>query len=463
MGRLRKSFAANIYLSIAGVAGQLIIVPFFLHFWGTELYGAWLVLFTIPTLFMFADVGLANAVGNEVSLCVEREQFDRAEAVFNSAWKYQALMCFGLFFILIGLVWLFPADRWLGLEHLVASEFRAAVLLLAAGTFLELQKGLLSGIYRGAHRYHHYIAWSAHGSVAEYLAIVGMLVAGGGIIALSGTILVVRFLKVGVLFLGAQRKLPYVRLRPMAGRWRDFRSLLPTAVSYFSFPVANAIINQGTVLVVNYLLGPSSVVLLSVSRQLARLFQRGTALIKSSVHPEMTVALGRNDKNRVIELQAMAVTIVILAAIVFIPAVIVAGPTLIKLWTQKELGVTRLLIAACAFEAVAFGAQGLFGLVPWASNRVFRISLFYIAGNVLALALATLTVSELGLAIFPTTFAFCSAAYCIYALRVGSNMGEFRALDAFNLSVILRYVPWRFRFTFERKQSVTCVDVDRAP
>jgi len=440
MGRLKKNFSANIYSLVVGIVGQLSIVPIYLHFWGTELYGAWLVLFTIPTLFMFTDAGLASAVGNEVSLCVERGHSDRAEAVFNAAWKYQTVIFLALFVFLVGLVWTFQVDRWLGVRGIPGSEFRAAIIFLAAGTYFELQRGLLSSLFRGAHRYHQYVAWSCHATLAEYLTTVAVLTIGGGIAAVSATMLFVKFLKVGVMFLGARKMLPQVQPRASAGQWRDFRALLPTAVSYFSFPVANAIINQGSVLAINILIGPSSVVLLSVSRQLARLFQRGTALLTASLHPEMTVALGRSDRKRVIELQAIAVTAVISAAFIFIPIATIFGPTLIDIWTQQNLGVTNILVGACAIEAVAFGAQGLFGLVPWASNRVSKLSVIYVSGNVIALLFSVLLFNSFGIEILPMAFGCFSVMYCAYALQFASTLEGFGVMETFKFSALWKSI-----------------------
>jgi len=439
MGRLKKNFAANIYMTTAGVVGQLCIVPVYLRYWGTELYGAWLVLYTIPALFMFADVGLANAVGNEVSLSVERGQPERAEAVFNAAWKYQALLCCILLATLIGMLWFWPVSHWLGLSELSASDFRIATIFLAIGAFLSLQRGLLSGIYRGGRQYHKYIIWSAHGTVFEYALIGIVLVLGGGIRGVSEGIAFARVAKFVGLLLGARSAMPDMRLSMLSGRWREFRELLPSAASYFSFPVANAIINQGTVLAVNHLLGPSFVVLLSVSRQLARLFTKVSALIVRTLHPEMTMALASGCRSRVVELQRMAIMSILIPAIPFGIITTFLGPLLIKYWTGGRIEASFIVVFFCVFEAVAFSGQQLFSLVSWSSNQVVGLSRLYVVGILVAFVAGTAFAVAVGVVAYPASFAVSSLVFCYCGLRVGASVAGFSFREAFDVKLFFRH------------------------
>ncbi|PJF38603.1 MAG: hypothetical protein CUN54_10490, partial [Phototrophicales bacterium] len=112
---------------------------------------------------------------------------------------------------------------------------------------------------------------------------------------------------------------------------------------------------------------------------------RGTSMLMASLHPEMTIALVRRNRRRVTKLQTIAVTTDIVAAIIFIPIVASYGPTVIDLWTRQEFGASHLFVAACAIEAVAFGSQAVFGLVPWASNSVRLLSVFYVLGSMIAM------------------------------------------------------------------------------
>jgi len=451
MGRLKKNFIANVYNSTAGVVGQLLVVPVYLHYWGTELYGAWLVLFTIPTLLKFADVGLANAVGNEVSLSIEQGDAKRAERTFNAAWKFQALLFLVLYSVLAAAVWFLPVEQWLCVQMIAPADLRLSVLLLAAATFFLLQRGILSALFRGARRYHEYIMWSAHASVLETLTIIVLLSGGAGVGGVSAAILGLQSLLVALLFRRGKSALPFLDITIRKGRWRDFRRVLPVAASYFSFPAANAIINQGTTLAVNHFFGPSSVVILSVTRQLARLFNRGTGLLMGTLHPEMTVALGTRDRKRVVELQGVGVALPLIVAAGFVPVVSLAGPALIVFWTQKNMEISHLFALACALEAVAFSCKPLFSLVLWASNQISKLSFLNMFGDVAAYSCAVYFANSSGLIIFPVAFGVSAVIYCVVALCLGTRKGAFSFFEILQARYLMRHISRCFATTMVRR------------
>ena len=59
----------NVLIQLAGV-------PLFLHFWGVERYGEWLILSTIPAYLWMSDFGFASVAANDMTMSVARERRD---------------------------------------------------------------------------------------------------------------------------------------------------------------------------------------------------------------------------------------------------------------------------------------------------------------------------------------------------------------------------------------------------
>lgn len=446
MSGIRRNLLGSIYLSSANLVSQLALVPVFLHFWGAQIYGWWLVLFTVPAFFVFSDVGLSSAVGNSVTLALEQGRTSEAERSLNAAWKFQAIAWAAVFGVLVLLIAFFNLQQWLGVPELSEREFISATLLLCVYSLASLQMGLLAAIYRGARCYAAYLAWSAHARVLETGLVVLALVGGSRIVVVAGVMLISRILTVLAFYVRGRRLLPEVKLSFFSGCWTDLRPLLPSGIAFLSFPVANALINQGTVLVVNHVLGAPAVVLLSVCRQLARVFQQGTSIILSAFQPEVTSAYGAGRWVRVRQLQSSALWLPLGVAVPFVVGVTAFGATLVQWWTRKNLGVTWPLMTACSLEAVAFGCGGLCSLVPLSINRVRGLSIVYVITNALGLLVAGFGLTRMGIVALPLTFALVGCAYCCTGLGLGCSMGRFTFRSLFSASEVISVVAqWRAR------------------
>ncbi|MFT3828364.1 MAG: hypothetical protein QM691_01530 [Opitutaceae bacterium] len=435
MAGVRRNLFGSVYVTAANLVSQLALVPVYLHFWGASDYGQWLVLFTIPTFFAFTDAGLSNTVGNAVTLSLEQGRPAEAEAKLNAAWKYQGLAWIVLFGALTLVLLLCPMQVWLGVPTMAAGEFNPTVLLLCVYSLAALQSGILAAIYRGARCYPQYLAWNGHTRVAETVLVGAILLLHGRYIAVAAAMAAVRLGGVGILWSHGRGLLPAVQLRLFSGRWCDLRPLLPSGLAYLSFPVSNALINQGTVLVVNHVLGAPAVVLLSVCRQLARVFTQGTSVLLTALHPEMTQACGANDRERIRLLQATAVQIPVAAAIPFIAGIALFGATVVQWWTRKDLGATTPLLVVCALEAVTFGGTTLFSLIAWATNRIKKLSAIYSGLNAAALLIGSIFSVRYGLLAIVAAFACSNLAYCATGLRLSMGLAGLPISRAFTASV----------------------------
>lgn len=55
---IRKNITANMFGVGVQLLNQIILVPFYILFWGNELYSDWIVISALTTIFAMSDVGL---------------------------------------------------------------------------------------------------------------------------------------------------------------------------------------------------------------------------------------------------------------------------------------------------------------------------------------------------------------------------------------------------------------------
>lgn len=429
---IRKNLIGSIYLAFANGGAQLALVPVLLHFWGTELYADWLVLFTIPAIFAFADAGIVNSVGNYVTLAVERGDHQDASAKLNAAWKFQGLASLVIIvgttlFALVG-----PLKQWFGITQLSNSSFILTIFFLALYAGVSLQTGILAAHFRAAGTYPRYLFWMASSKIAEVLVVCLIAAFSTQIEVVALGMWALKSLSVLLLTQLANNQLPEVRFQLLHGSWSDFRPLLRSGIDFLLFTVSQAVMNQGSILAVNHALGAQSVVMLSVCRQLARLFQLGVAVIQTSVLPEITRAYGANLPERALLLQRKAFLIPLLVAPLFILGCLFFGNSVITLWTQQDLAISTLLLFACSLEAVLFGMSSLAVLIPWGINRVHLLSITQLCGILLGLFTGNLLLPILGSAALPLAFALVAIIVSVQGYLLGLRLCS--ALNSFRLS-----------------------------
>ena len=68
VSRALKSIGADALGQFLNVLTKLLLVPIFLKFWGSELYGEWLILFAWCSWFTIADLGGQLFFANKLTL-----------------------------------------------------------------------------------------------------------------------------------------------------------------------------------------------------------------------------------------------------------------------------------------------------------------------------------------------------------------------------------------------------------
>lgn len=422
MGRLRRNLFRSAYLSGANLLSQFLVVPLYLHCWGQIDYGYWLVLSTIPTVFVLSEGGLSNAVGNSVAMLVAQNEPAAARNHLCAVWKFQGAAWFVVFVMTVLAAIGLPLRQWVGLDHIEFAPFVAIVGLLCLTVLAGLQAPIYGAIFRAAGRYETYLLINAHLKLAELIGVAGTLLLGGHFLAVAGIILAGRLGLIVSLSTVARRVMPGLRLSLKLGTWADVRPLLLPGISYLAFPCANALMNQGVTLLVNRLCGPAALVALSVARQCARLFQYLTVMVQTAIEADLTVAYAKKARERVLRLQAVAYLLPLAAAVPFLLGITLCGPTLVRWWTHKELGVDWVLLAFCAGEAVVYGIGVMAGLINWATNRVTGLALINIILNMVGLGVAAVLLRSQGIYAVPASFALTGFIYLATAVQHGRRL-----------------------------------------
>jgi O-antigen/teichoic acid export membrane protein len=385
--RIARGVSANVYTQAMQTVLQLASVPILATHWGLQVYGAWLVIFTVPNYLSFADFGFAAAAANDMTVSIARG--DRAAAIetFHAIRAAMAGICLILLLISVAVAYGIP-DRTLafvsGVSH---DQARRAILMLACYGVLSVQNSASLAAFRSIGKYATGTYLQATIHFVENIGALVVVSLGGNIEAAAATYLLVGIggIAVRMVWLRAQAQwLVFFSWRVSFGQ---IRRLLHPAIAVLALPLAQALFLQGTVAVVGIAAGAAAVPAFTAVRTLSRIGLQLTMIVNSAVLPEFTMAAASVDHARRARLAFMSIAS---SAVILLPMfliVVVGGPLVLKLWTHGAIHAPYALIVVMALTMVVGGTWLPIANLIFALNRHSQYSYYYLtaaAGSVLA-------------------------------------------------------------------------------
>ncbi len=366
---------------------QLVSVPVLVHNWGVAGYGAWVMLFSVPSLLAMADLGLTTAGSNAMTAAVAQGDRDRAARIHMALRVITALT--GL--ILLGLAALF-----IFVTNPQALDFGAAMpqavaqptaLLLCLYGFLALVNGVTLGAFRAAD------AFASSGMIYQTVILceasvaLGLAMLGGGPVEVAAAYLGTRLAGTLVMTFAVHRIAPWLSLGGWSLDLAELRALLRPALAALVLPGAYAVAIQGSVMAIGAMAGPAAVPAFSVVRTLSRTALQFAFRFNVASMPRYTVHVAQNNRARASQLVVLNLA---LAAVLVVPAavgLIAFGRPFIALWTGSLLVPSWSLLIAMALAMLANGAWVPLSNLVMTINRHGLFAYHFLAAAVAAVAL----------------------------------------------------------------------------
>jgi len=390
--RIGAGFSAQVFNQLVTIAVQLLQVPVLLRGWGTDTYGAWLVLASIPAFLTLSDLGFTLVAKNEMTIRVARRDFAGAVETFQTVFGLLLLVSAAIFGVTILSILAF---NFTDLFHLgTVSEIDSkCVLLFSIANVLMCQFFLLicAGIRCEAGAPVETL-WGAAARLSEGLIVMAVATAHGGILAAAIFALVSR-----ILFLIAARaylrsKSPWISLSVKHCKKSEMRRLLHPSASFMSVAIANALLLQGPVTILGSLSTPAMVVIYSATRTLVRAGTAAANMLNFTFVAEYSMAFGKGDKKSFKLLELIHLGAVFALIFVYSISILVFGEYLLHLYTGGKVDISipffPTLVAAVAAEMVWSALMTPLGAVNHHTAAGYSFSGLSVVGIVICVVLA---------------------------------------------------------------------------
>jgi len=342
--RLLKGIGANAYGQLVNAGTQLAGVPILLHFWGAKTYGEWLVLIAIPSYLTMTDIGFTISAANDMTTLVAAKKLENALAVFQSVFALIVVTSSCLFCLVSLVLYLVPNSILQDITPTPPDLSRIVLFVLSLAIICKLFDGLNQAGFRANGEYFIYGFIYSTVALAQQLGVwiaaaLGLKL-GAASLAVS-TVAFVCFIIVSRFLVYRHRWVSYGFRRANFG---EIRRLALPAVGNLSIPLAQALSNQGMVIIVGISLGPVSVVTFAALRTIARVVYQLLIGISNAAEPEFASSISETDSEQ--HLQILFGQIMSASFWLAVPTIIFLnefGGDILRFWTHGRIKMNTAL------------------------------------------------------------------------------------------------------------------------
>lgn len=335
--RLTHGTAVTLMRQVINVAGQLLLIPLYLKFWGDQLYGEWQLLSAAIAYVTLLDFGVQTFAVNRMNQCYAREDLPELRRVFHTALHLSMTVSGAAGLILIGLITLIPVESWFHLEQTGRQTAMVALAALAFQFTCSLPAGVIGGVYRAIGEYSRDVLFNNIQRASVITATALLLMNGGGIVTIAIAQLTGLLAHIAFVQWDLRRRHPEVRIG-ISGRDRRLGwSFIGPSGLFFLMQISMALTLQGTTLLIGAVAGAGVVAVFVALRALANCIPQVAQALGATLWPELTALEAKKDYRRLGEAYVLASKLLLgfaLTAGVFLHF---TAPDIVQWWTSGRL------------------------------------------------------------------------------------------------------------------------------
>jgi O-antigen/teichoic acid export membrane protein len=395
--RLVAGFWATALGSLVTLLVQVVSVPLFLHYWGSHLYGEWLIMSAVPMYLSVSDMGFGSVAGNDMAIRIAAQDHAGALETFQSTWVLVTVLSLAAGVIAVCCILTTPLVWWLQLHTLSPWDAHLSLIMLSFYSLGVLQASLLLSGFRSDGQYPLGALLTNIIRFAENAAVLGLLMTRSGPVRVAFALAAVRW--TGTLFVSMmlRYKVRWLRYGYAHATRQRVSSLTRPSFAFMAFPVGNALSVQGMTLLIGMMMGPVAVATFGPMRTLSRLPYQVIDSIKNAVWPELSFAYGAQKWDLARKLHRSSCQVALWFALIAVLGLAVAGPAYFRIWTQGRVTMDVPCFYVLLLVVVASSLWNTSSAVSVAANRHESLALQYVVGTAASLLLGFFLLGHFGL------------------------------------------------------------------
>ncbi|HXE07712.1 MAG TPA: lipopolysaccharide biosynthesis protein [Acidobacteriaceae bacterium] len=385
--RLILGFLTNWVSRFVSTIIQLVQVPIFFHFWSTNVYGDWLIVNALPSYLAFSSIGFGSVASNEMTMLNSAGDREGALRVFQSCWWLVTLVCSAVGLLLVPVLLVVPLGSLINVHSISESDTKHIVFYLGISVLLGQLEQLMGAAYTCVARYSLGVLIKSILTFLAFAAMIVPVVLGYGPRTTALVFAVANCLGTVVFAFLMRRNLPWIKFGWRYARFSEIRRLAPLAVAFMGFPIGNALNLQGTLMAIQYALGPVEVAIFASARTVSRVALQMVQMINTTFWPEVSLAYGASNIDTIRILHRRACQMAGIFAVIVALGMMTFGPWFLTHWTGGHVPPSRPLLAILLLVVIIYALWSTSSLLPSATNQHQRLAAWYITATTITVVL----------------------------------------------------------------------------
>ena len=387
---IRKNIVANLFGIGVNLLNQIVLVPFYIIYWGSDLYSDWIVISALTAFFGISDIGLNSVIQNRFSISYAQGDLKQCNSLLVN--NVAIIIIIGAICVIssIAYVSLFDITDQLDLHTLTRTEGSAVFIVLLCQIFIQMLSGIENAIFRASHNASIAVYYDQVTRLFIFIITFVCLVVGCNMTIMCVAICLPNILLIAIKHINARKHFEW-RFSFSLADLKLLREILPQSVAYMSFPISNAILLQGFTLLVNRFWDSDTVVQYNTTRTMCNFIKTFLSTILHSVWPEFSIAYGKRDYATMHRLYSKAMKASLILSVLISTFLLIAGPFIYTIWTHGAVQFSYPLIPAFLVVLVVNTMWNTGCVALLATNNHVEFGIIDMCVTVMALIVAYFT------------------------------------------------------------------------
>jgi O-antigen/teichoic acid export membrane protein len=376
------------------IAIQLLLPPLLIGIWGTDRYGQWLLIASIPTLLSVLDFGFTDAATAEMTMQIARNNKADATKTFQTI-SFLALLM-SVLVIIVSSILLLPDRIQIGKVVLDSDSLRSMYVFSIFAVMLILSR-LLLGCLKSAGHYAASTMTYDTIQFAESTSVIFGAYFGYEFVVCALLYLAFRLLNIIVLFVMMRRTVSWLRPGVQHADFREARRLLTPSLAAMTIPAALALNFQGMVWIAGAFIGPSAAAVLGTVRAASRVIVQLVGIFVRGAMPIYAASVATNNTSA--HRSIVRINSILTASVLFpgCLAFAIFGQDIVSIWTRGHVVPPVVFVSLMAAAAAFHGLWYFRSVLLLAINKHVRFAALLLPLTAAFTLLAIPAVKFLGL------------------------------------------------------------------
>ena len=371
--------SANFVGLILTFAQHVLLVPLFLHSWGSRLYGDWLALTAAAGYLSLLEGGFQRYLTNRMNAAWDLGDPKQFHRLLHTGIVFSVAVT-GVGAVVVALGALFvPWPKLLGLSILDQNLSGATLALAGLSLLASIPAGVVGGVYRCLREYPRGVSLANLARLLQVLAIAAALWQGKGILTIATMLLLAPLLSMLAGAADIRARHPEVRLGAGDASLGLLTKSLRPSLYFLLLPLSHAFWVQGSIIILSSVRSSAVLALYTTTRTMFMIVRQALNQVNLAAWPEITRLFVQGDRTRIRRLHRSVCVLSVVTSGLVCGYLLTFGGQVLRFWTAGEVEADPLLLGLFAAYVLGGSVWQISQIVPLATNRHRATSLRHLA------------------------------------------------------------------------------------